>query len=124
MADIKPFQGYCPLPHMAERVSSPPYDVISSDEARDIVRSNSHSFLRIIKPEIDFPSGDEPKGDALYKHGNTNLQTLISDGTLVQDENLCFYIYQIKMGDHIQTGIIASVSVDEYNCKTDADKPL
>ena len=69
MAIIKPFQGYRPPPDIADTVSSPPYDVITSDEARDIVQGNSYSFLRVIKPEIDFTSDNEPKGDGLHEHG-------------------------------------------------------
>ena len=115
MADIKPFHGYRPLPHLADKISSPPYDVISSDEARNIAQDNPSSFLRVIKPEIDFTPNNEPKGDALHEHGSENLQRFIDDGKLVQDENICFYIYQIKMGNHTQTGIMAAVSVKEYN---------
>ena len=74
MADIKPFKGYRPIPDLANKISSPPYDVMTSDEAREMAKNNAHSFLRIIKPEIDFTSGDEPHGDALHKHGYKNLQ--------------------------------------------------
>ena len=115
MATIKPFQGYRSPPNTAGTVSSPPYDVMTSDEARDMVQGNPDSFLRVIKPEIDFTPGNEPKGDSLHEHGSENLQNFISDGKLVQDENPCLYIYQIKMGDHMQTGIMAAVSVEEYN---------
>ena len=115
MAKIKPFQGYRPSSDIASKVSSPPYDVMSSDEARSIVQDNPDSFLRVIKPEIDFTSGKEPKGDSLHKHGFETLRRFINDGKLVQDKTPCFYIYQIKMGDHTQTGIMAAVSVEEYN---------
>ena len=115
MAAIKPFQGYRSPSDMAGSVSSPPYDVMTSDEARDMVQGNPNSFLRVIKPEIDFTPGNEPKGDSLHEHGSENLQRYISDGKLVQDKNPCLYIYQIKMGDHTQTGIMAAVSVEEYN---------
>ena len=115
MANIKPFQGYRPPPDIAGIVSSPPYDVITSDEARIMAQCNPHSFLHIIKPEIDFEIGNEPKGNILHKHGCKNLQKFISEGTLVQDKTPCFYIYQIKMGDHMQTGIMSVVSVEEYN---------
>ena len=54
MAKITPFQGYRPSSNMAGKVSSPPYDVMSSDEARSIVQDNPDSFLRVIKPEIDW----------------------------------------------------------------------
>ena len=115
MAKIKPFQGYLPPPDIAGTVSSPPYDVMTSDEARDMVQDNPYSFLRVIKPEIDFTSGNEPKGDSLHEHGLKNLQTFIRNGKLIQDEDRCFYIYKIKRGNHTQTGIMVAVSVEEYN---------
>ena len=115
MAAIKPFQGFRPPSDVACSVSSPPYDVMTSDEARNMVQGNPYSFLRIIKPEIDFTPENEPKADALHEHGSENLHRFISDGKLVQDEKPCFYIYQIKMGDHAQTGIVAAVSIEEYN---------
>ena len=115
MAVIKPFQGYRAPSDMASSISSPPYDVMSSDEARNMVQGNNDSFLRIIKPEIDFNSGEEPLGDDLHNHGKNNLLDYIEKGNLVQDTNFCFYLYQITMGNHTQTGIMAAVSIEEYN---------
>ena len=115
MADIKPFRGYRPPADLAYKITSPPYDVMTSDEARDRVQNNNDSFLRVIKPEIDFNSGDEPSGDDLHNHGKSNLQNFIEKGNLIQDANECLYLYQISMGDHTQTGIVAAVSIDEYN---------
>ena len=115
MADINPFRGYRPPSKMAGTVSSPPYDVMSSDEARLMAQNNPHSFLRIIKPEIDFETDNELVGDKMHEHGCKNLQKFINDGNLVQDSNPCFYIYQIQMGEHMQTGIMAAVSINEYN---------
>ena len=115
MADIKPFMGYHPSYDMASKVSSPPYDVMTSDEARLMAQENTLSFLRIIKPEIDFESGSEPNLEILHKHGSDNLYQFIDEGILNQDENNCFYLYQIQMKGHIQTGIMAVVSVEEYN---------
>ena len=74
MAKIKPFQGYRPSPNMAASVSSPPYDVMTSDEARIVAQNNPYSFLRVIKPEIDFASDNEPIGDILHKHGSKNFK--------------------------------------------------
>ena len=115
MANIKPFQGYLPPPEIAKKVSSPPYDTLSSDEAREMVQNNSDSFLRIIKPEIDYSPGIEPDSETLHHHAAENLQAFIRSGKLQKDKNLSFYIYQISMDQHTQTGIIAAVSVQEYN---------
>ena len=115
MSTIKPFRGYLPPSEIAGKVSSLPYDVMSSDEARDMVHGNPSSFLRVIKPEIDYTPGSEPQGDSLHQHAAENLRDFISSGKLQHDENSCFYIYKITMGAHIQTGIVAAVSVAEYN---------
>ena len=115
MAYIKPFQGYLPPQEIANKVSSPPYDTLSSDEAREMVQNNSDSFLRIIKPEIDYSPGKEPDSETLHHHAAENLQTFIRSGKLQRDKNPSFYIYQISMDQHTQTGIIAAVSVQEYN---------
>nr|MBC8256256.1 DUF1015 family protein [Candidatus Neomarinimicrobiota bacterium] len=66
MAIIKPFPGYRPPADLAHKITSPPYDVMTSGEARDMVQNNNNSFLRVIKPEIDFSPESEPKGDDLH----------------------------------------------------------
>ena len=115
MALIKPFRGYRPPADLAHKITSPPYDVMTSDEARDMVQNNNDSFLRVIKPEIDFSPENEPKRDDLHNHAKHNLLDYIEKGNLIQDANFCFYLYQITMGNHTQTGIMAAVSIAEYN---------
>ena len=115
MAIIKPFRGYLPPSELVDKVPSPPYDVLSSNEAREMVKNNPYSFLRIIKPEIDSIPGNEPLGDTLHKHAAENLRDFISSGKLQQDGKPCFYIYQITMKQHTQTSIVTAVSVTEYN---------
>ena len=115
MSTIKPFRGYLPPPDKTGKVSSPPYDVLSSDEAREMVQNNPDSFLRIIKPEIDFTPDSAPHGDSLHQHAAENIRDFISSGKLQQDEFSCMYLYEITMGVHTQEGIMAAVSVAEYN---------
>ena len=111
MSKVKPFRGYLPHPDQAKLVSSPPYDVLSSNEARSLAKENNISFLRVIKPEIDFSKNDEPKGRKLHEHAASNLNEFIKGGILLNDKEENFYIYQISMGEHTQTGIIGLVSV-------------
>tara|TARA_B100000035_G_scaffold177893_1_gene151668 strand:+ start:584 stop:1819 length:1236 start_codon:yes stop_codon:yes gene_type:complete len=115
LAKILPFKGFLPPASLAELVSSPPYDTLSSDEARSRTKNNNKSFLRVIKPEVDFKIGTEPSGSKLHEHAATNLSNYISNGNLIEDKDQCLYIYQISMGAHVQTGIIAAVSVEEYD---------
>ena len=115
MAIIQPFKGYLPSPELAKTVSSPPYDVLSSDEARDIVKNNSNSFLKIIKPETNYLFDDVPESEILHNHSAENLNAFIKSGKLIKDETSCYYIYEISNDSHSQTGLVAAVSIDEYN---------
>jgi len=45
MAEIKPFVALLPKLGLADRIAAPPYDVLSSNEARAMAAGNSLSFL-------------------------------------------------------------------------------
>lgn len=114
MSVIKPFRGLRPKSDMAEKVASPPYDVLNSAEARKMAEGNPYSFLHINKPEIDLPEGTDLYNEAVYKKGKENISRLITDGILVQDKKACFYVYRQIMGNHSQIGLVAGASVEEY----------
>jgi len=114
MAIIKPFRGMRPVKEKIQEVASPPYDVLSSDEAREKTADNPNSFLHVVKPEIDLDPSIDIYDPRVYEKGKENLLRLINDGILVQDEKPCLYIYKLKMGNHTQVGLIAAASVDDY----------
>jgi uncharacterized protein (DUF1015 family) len=114
MARIEPFRAWRPQPKLALEVASPPYDVLSSAEARQMAEGNPLSFLHINKPEIDLPEGTDLYSDEVYAKGAENLQRMISEGTLLRESKPALYLYQQWMGDHVQTGIVAGASIDEY----------
>lgn len=114
MSIVQPFKGLRPKKNLAEKVASPPYDVLNTQEAREMARENPYSFLHINKPEIDLPDGTDPYSEAVYQKGQENLNRFIRDGILVQDSKACFYIYRQIMGTHSQVGLVAGASVDEY----------
>ena len=114
MATVKPFKGIRPAKEMAEKVASFPYDVVNSEEAREIAKGNPYSFLHVVKPEIDLAPDVDHYDASVYAKGKENLDRLISDGVLIQDGNPCMYVYQQKMGDHVQVGLVAGSSVTDY----------
>jgi uncharacterized protein (DUF1015 family) len=114
MAAVKPFAALRPDPKLAARICELPYDVMSSDEARAIAVGNPLSFLRVSKPEIDFPPGADPVAPEVYAKGAENFQKLIRDGALKQDEHPGFYLYRQVMGKHTQVGLVATASCEEY----------
>jgi uncharacterized protein (DUF1015 family) len=114
MALIRPFRGLRPRPELAEKVAAPPYDVINSDEARKMAEGEPYSFLHVNKPEIDLPPETNPYDPAVYKKGAENLNRLIKDGVFFRDDKPCLYLYRQIMTEHVQVGLVACVSCQEY----------
>jgi uncharacterized protein (DUF1015 family) len=114
MATLKPFAALRPKPELAARICELPYDVMSSEEARQIAAGNPLSFLHVSKPEIDLPPGTDLYAPEVYAKGRENLQRLIAQGALTQDAQPCFYLYRQIMGRHAQAGLVAAASCEEY----------
>ena len=114
MSAIQPFRAYRPRPERARDVASFPYDVLSSEEARALARGNPVSFLHICKPEIDLDPALDVHDDRVYAQGRDNLRKFIADGVLVRDAQPALYVYQQRMGEHAQAGLVALCSVREY----------
>jgi uncharacterized protein (DUF1015 family) len=114
MASIKPFRALRPKLELASRICELPYDVMSSEEAREIAKDNPLSFLRVSKPEIDLPPGTDLYSSQVYAKGKENFERFIREGALRQDATPCFYLYRQIMGSHSQAGLVAAASCQEY----------
>ncbi len=115
MVTVKAFRGLRPKKDLAASVAAPPYDVLSSDEAREMARENPISFLHVNKPEIDLPGDTDPYSDLVYDTGKKNLQKFIDDNILVQDDKDSVYIYRLTWRGHTQTGFFLLSSVKDYD---------
>ena len=105
---IQAFRAVRPIPEYASRVAALPYDVMNSDEARDMVKGNPYSFLHVDKAEVDLPVGTELYSEAVYNKAAENLQKLETDGICKQDKSDCMYIYRQIMDGRSQTGLVAA----------------
>ncbi len=114
MAVFKPFKAIRPRASIAKDVASPPYDVLSSDEARIKAKGNELSFLHVVKPEIDLPKETDPYSGEVYNKGKENFQNLIANGILSKDETPSFYIYRLTMDGRTQTGLVGCCFFEEY----------
>ena len=114
MADIRPFPAFRPTSGQAGKVASPPYDVLSSDEAREMAASNPVSFLHVVKAEIDLDPAEAKDCEKVYAQSAANFRKMVTDGVILQDEQPAFYIYRLTRGDHQQFGLAVGCSVDEY----------
>lgn len=112
---IQPFRALLPAPGKAADVAAPPYDVLSSEEARVRAKGRPWSFLHISKPEIDLPPGVDPYSPEVYAKAAENLQHMMAQGVLVRDAQPAYYAYRLVMGGHTQTGLVAAASVADYD---------
>lgn len=115
MAIIRPFRGLRANPKFVQFIASPPYDTLSTAEARELAARNPKSFVRIDKPEVAFSESTNPYDPLVYLKGRELLATYISEGLLIQDEAPCLYVYRLTMSSRSQTGIMALISVAEYD---------
>ncbi|MBL8956910.1 MAG: DUF1015 domain-containing protein [Myxococcaceae bacterium] len=115
MALLKPFRGARPSKSKAQAVAAPPYDVVSSAEARAYAAGKPDCFFRVSRPEVDLPADVDEHADAVYAKGRENLELFLKNGTLKVDAEPHFYVYRQRMGDHAQVGLVAAASVEEYD---------
>jgi uncharacterized protein (DUF1015 family) len=115
MTLIRPFRGLRPVDERAADVVAPPYDVLSSTEARVKARNRPWSFLHISKAEIDLPEDTDPYDPAVYRMAAANLRRMLDADILRRDASPCYYVYRLIMGDHTQTGLVAVASVGDYD---------
>ncbi|MCK9224805.1 MAG: DUF1015 family protein [Candidatus Muirbacterium halophilum] len=114
MIRIKPFNGVRPAKEYASKIASLPYDVMNSEEAREIAKNDPHTFLHVVKPEIDLPENINIYDEKVYKKGRENYEALKKDKRLVKDKEPSLYVYREKMGKVIQTGLVTCCHIDDY----------
>jgi len=112
---IRPFTALRPLPERAADVIAPPYDVLSTEEARARAVDKPWSFLHISKPEIDLPTGTDSHAPEVYANAAQNLERMIVSGVLRRDHDACYYAYRLIMGEHVQTGLVMAASVADFD---------
>src|SRR5512143_2077929 len=105
MSSIHPFRALRPAPAAAAQVSSVPYDVVSTEEARALASGNPLSFLHVTRSEIDLPTGTDPYSGRVYEQARASLEALRARAPLLVEEEPSLYFYRLKMGAHEQTGV-------------------
>lgn len=114
MTRVIPFRAVRPAREYAERVAALPYDVMTSEEAREMARDNPHSFLHIDKAEIDLPPSVDPYDAAVYEKARANFDRHVAEGVFVEDARRAYYIYRLTMDGREQTGLVGCASIDDY----------
>src|ERR687890_591412 len=113
VAVIQPFRALRPPAEKVALVASPPYDVVNTEEARELAAGNPLSFLHVSRPEIDLPEGTDLYSDMVYRKAAENFEKLRNECQLEEEETPSVYLYRLIMGGHEQIGVVACCSVDE-----------
>ena len=114
MVKIKGFKGIRPKVELAEKIASHPYDVINSQEARELAKGNPYSFLHVVKSEIDLPEDIDLYSEDVYLKASENLKKMVAEGWMQQDETENMYVYRQIMNGHEQFGLVVDSSVQDY----------
>ncbi len=111
---IRAFQGLRPREDVVERVASLPYDVVTTEEARELASANPLSMLHVVRPEIDLPIGSDPYSNEAYARAVENFRRMQGEEVLVRETEPVLYLYEQVMGSHRQRGIAALCFVEDY----------
>ncbi len=114
MADIKPFLCIRPCADKAKQIAALPYDVYNREEAKREVEKNGESFLAIDRAEVNFSEEVDTYADCVYEKARDLLWKRIKEGDFIQEEEDCYFLYELTMDGRSQTGLVACASIDDY----------
>ena len=114
MLRIKAFQGLRPALALVSEVACVPYDVVNREESAALAAGKPHSLLHVDRAEIDLPPETDPYSDQVYARALENFRALQKDGALIRETEPCIYLYQQRMGAHVQTGLAAVCHIEDY----------
>lgn len=118
MSTVRPFRALRPAKEYAEKVISLPYDVMNRTEAKKMAEGNPYSFLNICRSEICLPDEVDPYDKTVYEKARDNIKDFMKKGIFIREDRPVFYIYRQEMNGMVQTGLVATVSIDEYENNT------
>ena len=111
---LRAFRALRPVPALAARVVSPPYDVVSRSEAAALAAGEPMSFLHVGRSDIDLPEDVDPHDSRVYEQARRNLDGLVADKVLVRDSDPALFVYREVMDGRAQIGVVGCVSVADY----------
>jgi len=111
---VRPFRALRPTKDKVSLIAAKPYDVVTEEMARAVAQKNPYTFYKVSRPEINFDHPVDTHDPEVLKTGRAHLEWLMEKGYMIEEERPVFLIYRQYWQDHVQTGIFATFSVDEY----------
>lgn len=115
MATLLPFKAWRPIPEFVGEIACLPYDVVHTEEAKEILSGRPNSFIKVIRPEADFDIPVSTYADEVYEKGSENLQAFLSSKYFEQEDEKVLYVYRLQWRDKVKTGIFGCVTVHDYD---------
>ncbi|WP_304421874.1 DUF1015 domain-containing protein, partial [uncultured Clostridium sp.] len=114
MAIIKSFKALRPVQNLASKIAALPYDVMNSEEAREMVKDNEYSFLHVDRAEVNLSKEINIYDKVVYEKARDILDEMIDNGLYIEENKPCMYIYKQTMNGKSQTGLVICASIDDY----------
>lgn len=114
MTTLIPIDGYLVNPRKVGQIVSPAYDALTPAQRHAFATSHPENYLNVMRSREEFPENERPTLENLLASNNERLQRMISDGDFVRQEPPGYFIYRLAVADHVQTGLVAEISVAEY----------
>ncbi len=111
----KAFKALRPADGLAKDIASLPYDVVNFEQACEQAQGKPLSFMRVVRSELELPADTNPYSDVVYNHAKENFQKLIDNKQLIREDKPVMYLYRQQMGEHSQTGLVATFSAEDYD---------
>lgn len=109
MVVLKPFVADVPKRGEAERVASPPYDVVSLEEAKAYIENKPEAFLRVDLPEAVTGHQDKTLN---MTYASEQLRALLEER--YEQTPSTFFVYRLSRDGRTQTGLVATFSARDY----------
>ena len=114
MLRVKPFQGLRPADDLVHLVACVPYDVVDAKEAAALTEGNPYSLMHVDRAEIDLPPDTDHYSQVVYEKARESFLALQRLEVLQRETEPCVYLYQQRMGNHVQTGIALTCHIEDY----------
>lgn len=111
---VKPFKALRSTKEMVDKIAAKPYDVVTTEQAREVAQKNPYTFYKVSRPEINFDYDADTHDPKVLETGRKHLEWLMEQGFMLVEDKPAIYIYQQHWNNHVQTGFFATFSVDEY----------
>lgn len=117
MALLNPLTALLAQAQHIGQIAAPPYDVVSSHQARQFAKHKPFNMLHLTRPEIDLPQSCATPDASIYQLAKNNYLQFLENGAFNPLPKQGFAIYKISSPSHSQTGLFALVDTSSAKLK-------